>query len=139
MVASTITNALGQPTVGRRHAAGFWAVAFAFLIAGLVGVISDHLALRPLSPYGALTVAIASIALNLVLENVVRFLFGNAPRNFDLPVVRDWIFGPIRVGCGYPSRFRAHGRPGVLGTGGCGSGPRSVAIRSEQPGMAEAG
>src|SRR4051794_1457043 len=74
------------------------AVAFAFLVAGLIGVISDHLALRPLSPYGALTVAIASIALNLVLENVVRFLFGNSPRNFDLPVVRDWIFGPIRVG-----------------------------------------
>src|SRR5215469_7255362 len=30
---------------------------------------------------------------------------------------------------GHPSRFRAQGRPGVLGTGGCGSGPRGISIR----------
>ena len=74
------------------------AVAGAFAAAAVVGIASDHLALRPLRSYSALTVAIASIALNLMLENIIRFSFGNAPRNYAIPLVRDWTVGPIRVG-----------------------------------------
>ncbi|MEO0831360.1 MAG: branched-chain amino acid ABC transporter permease, partial [Pseudomonadota bacterium] len=74
------------------------ALIAAFLVAGLVGLASDEVALRPLRPYGALTAAIASIALTIVLENLVRLGFGNDLRGYDLPLVRDWRIWGIRVG-----------------------------------------
>ena len=76
----------------------YLALPWAFLVAGLSGAASDELALKPLRRYGALAVAIASIALGLFLQNLVRFSFGNTLRNYDIPVVRDWNFGPLRVG-----------------------------------------
>jgi len=66
------------------------ALLAAFLVAGVVGVVSDEIVLRRLRPAGALTVAIASVALTIVLENIVRFSFGNDLRGYDLPVLRDW-------------------------------------------------
>src|SRR5215469_6579269 len=77
--------------------AGWWAnttlglpvvamLAIAFLVAGLVGVAAEEVALKRLRSSGALTVAIASLALNLILENVVRFAFGNDLRGYDLPI-----------------------------------------------------
>ena len=87
------------------YAANVWlglpaapALIAAFLVAGLVGLVSDEVALKPLRPHGALTTAIASIALTIVLENFVRFGFGNDLRGYDLPLVRDWRFQGIRVG-----------------------------------------
>ena len=87
------------------YAANVWlglpaapSLAAAFLVAGLVGLISDEIALKPLRPHGALTTAIASIALTIVLENMVRFGFGNDLRGYDLPLVRDWRLHGIRVG-----------------------------------------
>jgi len=74
------------------------ALLAAFLVAGLFGVVTDEIALRPLRPYGALTAAIASIALTIVLENMVRFGFGNELRGYDLPLVRDWRISGVRVG-----------------------------------------
>jgi branched-chain amino acid transport system permease protein len=73
------------------------AVVAAFLVSGLVGVASDHVALRPLRSYGPLTVAIASMALNMVLENILRFGFGNDVQGLDLPVYRNWIIGPLHL------------------------------------------
>ncbi|MEM1272975.1 MAG: branched-chain amino acid ABC transporter permease [Pseudomonadota bacterium] len=70
---------------------------FAFLVAGFVGLVSDEIALKPLRKHGALTTAIASIALTIVLENIIRFFFGNSLRGYDLPLVRDMRFGDIRV------------------------------------------
>jgi branched-chain amino acid transport system permease protein len=70
----------------------------AFVVAGIVGVAADEAVLKPLRPHGALTAAIAAIILAVVLENVVRFVFGNDLRGFDLPIFRDWRFGAIRVG-----------------------------------------
>lgn len=70
----------------------------AFVVAGAVGFLSDEIALKPLRAYGALTTAIASIALTIVLENMVRFIFGNGLRGYDLPLVRDWRILDIRVG-----------------------------------------
>ena len=69
----------------------------AFLVAGAVGLLSEETALKPLRPAGPLTVAIASVALTLLLENIVRFVFANDLRGYDLPVLRDWRFGGIRV------------------------------------------
>src|SRR5439155_1238765 len=45
-----------------------------------------------------LTMAIAAIALNIALENVVRFIFGNDHRGYELALRRDWRLGVLRVG-----------------------------------------
>ena len=74
------------------------ALLAAFLAAGAIGVVSDEVVLKRLRPAGPLTVAIASVALTIVLENVVRFSFGNDQLGYDLPVLRDWRFGGLRVG-----------------------------------------
>lgn len=70
----------------------------AFVVAGLVGVASDTVALRPLRPSGLITTTIASVALTIALENVVRLGFGNSLRDYELPIMRDWRFGGLRVG-----------------------------------------
>ncbi|ARO16014.1 hydrophobic amino acid ABC transporter (HAAT) family, permease protein (plasmid) [Ketogulonicigenium robustum] len=74
------------------------ALIAAFVVAALVGMLVEQLALKRLRPAGALTVAIASIAASVLLENVVRFIFGNDLRAFDTPLVRDWFFWGLRVG-----------------------------------------
>ena len=100
-----------RPSAGRRAAA----VVVAFLVAGAVGVANDDLVLRPLRPAGALTTAIGAIALTIVLENVVRFVFGNDLRGYDLPLRRDWqLVGAMRIGPqqveNLGHRGRGHGR-----------------------------
>ena len=67
-------------------------------IAGLVGVTTDSLVLRPLRPAGMITTTIASVALTIALENLVRLGFGNDLHNYDLPIMRDWRFDGLRVG-----------------------------------------
>ena len=81
---------LGVPAVA--------AIFVAFLVAGLAGVLSDEIVLKPIRPTGALAAAIASVALTLALENVIRFFFGNDLRSFDLPIARDWRFAGFRIG-----------------------------------------
>ncbi len=70
----------------------------AFLAAGVAGVLSDTLVLRPLRSHGLIAVTIASVALTIALENLVRLGFGNALRDYDLPILRDWRFAGMRVG-----------------------------------------
>ena len=70
----------------------------AAIVAGAIGVLAEDKILAPLRPSGALTTAIGSIALNLVLENVVRFGFGNDLRGFDLPLYPDMRFAGLRIG-----------------------------------------
>ena len=82
-------------------AAGFpagAAVAVAFLVAGVSGVITDEVVLKPLRPSGALTAAIAAVALTIALENVIRFIWGNDLRGYDLPLRRDWQGAGLRIG-----------------------------------------
>jgi len=74
------------------------ALVAAFLVPAVIGVITDEAALRPMRRHGALATAIASIALTVVLENAVRFAFGNELRGYDLPIFRDWRIGGIRIG-----------------------------------------
>ena len=73
------------------------ALLAAFLAAGAAGLLAEEVALKPLRPSGALTVAIASVALTILLENIIRFFFGNSLRGYDLPILRDWRFDGIRV------------------------------------------
>jgi branched-chain amino acid transport system permease protein/neutral amino acid transport system permease protein len=74
------------------------AVLTAFVVAGLVGVASDALVLKPLRSRGGLTAAIAAVALTIALENVLRFAFGNDLRGYDLPIRRDWVVAGLRIG-----------------------------------------
>src|SRR3977135_1680027 len=70
----------------------------AFIVAGLVGVATDELILKPFRATGFITTAIGSIALTIALENCVRFVFGNELRGYDLPIRRDWVWGGLHVG-----------------------------------------
>ena len=69
----------------------------AFAVAGLIGLLSDEYMLKPLRSAGFITTAIGSIALTILLENMVRFAFGNAMRGYDLPLRRDWVWNGLRV------------------------------------------
>jgi branched-subunit amino acid ABC-type transport system permease component len=73
-------------------------LAVAAATAGAVGVLAEERVLACLRPSGALTTAIGSIALNLILENVIRFTFGNDLESFDLPLRPDMRFAGLRVG-----------------------------------------
>jgi branched-subunit amino acid ABC-type transport system permease component len=74
------------------------AVLGAFIAAGAIGIATDHVALRPLRGHSALTLAIASIALNIMVESTIRFFFGGSPRDYSIPLRRDWRFGFLHVG-----------------------------------------
>jgi branched-chain amino acid transport system permease protein/neutral amino acid transport system permease protein len=74
------------------------AVIIAFAFAGVVGVATDEAVLKRFRPAGYITTAIASIALTIALENIVRFGFGNELRGYALPIQRDWRLGAIRIG-----------------------------------------
>jgi branched-chain amino acid transport system permease protein/neutral amino acid transport system permease protein len=74
------------------------AVLGAFIAGAAVGIASDHVALRPLRGYSALTIAIASIAVNIMIESTIRFFFGGSPRDYAIPLRRDWSFGFLHIG-----------------------------------------
>ena len=84
------------------HVPAYAALAVAFVAAGVVGVVVDEVGLRRLrsggGPGEALAAAIAAVAMNIVLENAVRFVWGNDLRGYDLPLYRDWRVGGIGVG-----------------------------------------
>jgi branched-chain amino acid transport system permease protein len=73
-------------------------LGLAFMVAGLVGLVTAEFVLKRFRAAGFITTAIGSIALTIALENVVRFTFGNELKGYDLPIRRDWVFGGIRVG-----------------------------------------
>ena len=70
----------------------------AFAVAGVTGVVSDTIALRPLRSAGMIPTTIASVALTIALENLIRLAFGSGLRDYDLPIQRDWRFSGLRVG-----------------------------------------
>lgn len=74
------------------------ALPIAFAVAALAGLALQWAAVKPVESAGALMMAIASLAAGLVIENMLRFGFGNDLRGFDLPLLRDWRFGEFRVG-----------------------------------------
>ena len=63
-----------------------WIAIFgAFIGAAAFGIASDHVGLRPLRGQSALTLAIASIAVNLMIESTIRFFFGGQPARLRDP------------------------------------------------------
>ncbi len=75
-----------------------WALPLAFVAAALAGTVAEWIAIRPLQKSGTLMMAVASLALSFLLENLLRFGFGNDLRGFDLPLLRDLTLGPLRMG-----------------------------------------
>ena len=65
------------------------AAAVAFVSAAIFGALLEYGALDRLGRGGALMKAIGSLAMAMVIENIVRFAFGNDLRAFDLPLARD--------------------------------------------------
>jgi branched-chain amino acid transport system permease protein len=74
------------------------AILGAFIGAAAIGIASDHVGLRPLRGQSALTLAIASIAVNIMIESSIRFGFGGSPRDYAIPLRRDWVIGGFKIG-----------------------------------------
>jgi branched-subunit amino acid ABC-type transport system permease component len=73
-------------------AALFAAVAFAAMAA-----VIDQAVFRQLRERGSITLLVASMGVSFVLENIVRFVFGNAARSFDIPLAHPQIVFGLRV------------------------------------------
>lgn len=77
-------------------------LVLAFAIPGLLGIVADRVALAPMrrqsSGQTALMLAVVSIALNLAIENGLRFIFGSNLNSFDLPIERDLRVWGLSVG-----------------------------------------
>ena len=74
------------------------ALAGAFAAAAALGALLEFGVLERLGRGGALMKAIGSLAMAMVVENALRFGFGNDLRAFDLPLARDLVLGPVRIG-----------------------------------------
>lgn len=57
-------------------------------VTALVTWLSDVLVFKPMRGHSAVTLLVVSIALTLILENIIRFGFGADVRGFDLPLTR---------------------------------------------------
>jgi branched-subunit amino acid ABC-type transport system permease component len=68
------------------------------ILSGLLGVGIDQLAFRPMRQRRSLTLAIVSIGVSFILENIARFIWGNELKSYNLSVLRGLEFGGLRVG-----------------------------------------
>jgi branched-subunit amino acid ABC-type transport system permease component len=65
---------------------------------GAVALAVDRIAFRPMRNRRPFSLAIASIGVAFVLENVVRFVWGNDFRAYDIPVTRAASVAGLRIG-----------------------------------------
>ena len=70
----------------------------ALVVTGGVALVVDAIAFRPMRDRRPFSLAIASIGVAFVLENVVRFVWGNDFRSYDVPVTRAASLAGLRVG-----------------------------------------
>src|SRR3989475_4692066 len=70
----------------------------ALVATGVVALAVDYVAFRPMRDRRPFSLAIASIGVAFVLENVVRFIWGNDFRSFDVPVTRGMSVAGLRIG-----------------------------------------
>jgi len=59
--------------------------------------LADRAVFSPLRNRSSITLLVASIGLSFVLENVVRLIFGNTARSFDMQLGSVYEFGVIRA------------------------------------------
>ena len=70
----------------------------ALVATGAVALAVDRIAFRPMRGRRPFSLAIASIGVAFVLENVVRFAWGNDFRAYDVPVTRAASVAGLRIG-----------------------------------------
>jgi branched-chain amino acid transport system permease protein len=75
-----------------------WAWLVALVVTGAVAWAVDRVAFRPMRDRRPFALAIASIGIAFFLENVVRFVWGNDYRSYDVPVTRALTWVGLRVG-----------------------------------------
>jgi branched-chain amino acid transport system permease protein len=75
-----------------------WAWLWALGVTGVVAWVVDRAAFRPMRDRRPFALAIASIGVAFVLENAVRFIWGNDYRSYDVPVTRALVWWGLRVG-----------------------------------------
>src|SRR5262249_31563696 len=68
------------------------------VVTGAVALAGDRIAFPPMPAPRPVSPAIAPIGVASVLENVVRFVWGNAFRSYDVPVTRATSIAGLRVG-----------------------------------------
>ncbi len=73
-----------------------WIAALA--ITGTVAWAVDRIAFRPMRSRRPFALAIASIGVAFVLENLIRFVWGNDFRSYAIPVTRAMNWAGLRVG-----------------------------------------
>ena len=86
------------------YAANLW-LGLPLWLAALVGMavaavitwLSDVIVFRPMRGSSAVTLLVVSIALTLIIENVIRFIFGADVRGFDLPLTRPIKIAGLRI------------------------------------------
>lgn len=88
-VAFTANVTLGLPLV--------LSAAVAMAITGMVAWLSDELVFKPMRGRSAVTLLVASIALTLVLEHIIRLFYGADVRGLDVPLQRPLRFGEVRI------------------------------------------
>ena len=70
----------------------------ALAVTGAVALAVDRIAFRPMRNRRPFSLAIASIGVAFVLENIVRFVWGNDFRAYDVPVTRAASVAGLRIG-----------------------------------------
>jgi branched-chain amino acid transport system permease protein len=83
------------------HGAGWrieWAWLLALAVTGPVAWAVDRVVFRPMRDRRPFALAIASIGVAFVLENAVRFVWGNDYRSYDVPVTRAVVWHGLRIG-----------------------------------------
>src|SRR5204862_5910272 len=70
----------------------------ALVVTGLVALAVDRITFRPMRARRPFSLAIASIGVAFVLENLVRFVWGNDFRSYDVPVTRAMSVAGLRIG-----------------------------------------
>ena len=83
------------------HALGWqieWAWLGALAVSGAVAWSVDRVVFSPMRDRRPFALAIASIGVTFVLENAVRFIWGNDYRSYNVPVTRALVWQGLRVG-----------------------------------------
>ena len=69
------------------------AVPLVLLMAALLGVVVERFFVRPFCQNNSISWLLSTIAFGIILENIVRFTFGQEPRSIPMPSIAD----PIRI------------------------------------------
>ena len=82
----TIAQTLGWPLA--------IALVFALALCALYGLVVERLAVRPFASRGSNAWLMSTVALGIVLDNVVMFTFGKEPRSLPSPLAQ----APLEIG-----------------------------------------